>query len=110
MYLELMVDVYDLKNKLNTTGQIPLDNPYTQHALEILGLMDLPSVVIGRITLSIGVWKLHRRLLDDCPDGRADGIEIVSGLPRSLLDIFAGMVDNDPEYTEWRFWAWPGQI
>ncbi|EXM14409.1 hypothetical protein V3481_015319 [Fusarium oxysporum f. sp. vasinfectum] len=110
MYLELMVDVYDLKNKLNTTGQIPLDNPYTQHALEILGLMDLPSVVIGRITLPIGVWKLHRRLLDDCPDGRADGIEIVSGLPRSLLDIFAGMVDNDPEYTEGRFWAWPGQI
>ncbi|KAM0469430.1 hypothetical protein ACHAP7_010010 [Fusarium lateritium] len=110
MYLELMVEVYDLKTKLNTPGQIPVNDLYTQHVLEVLGVMDLPSVVIGRINPPIGVWKLLRRLQDDLPEGRADGIEVVSGIPRSLLDIFAGMVDNDPEYTEGRFWTWPGHI
>jgi hypothetical protein len=110
MYLELMVEAYDLKTKLNTPGQIPINDLYTQHVMEVLGLMDLPSVVIGRINQPIGVWKLLRRLQDDLPEGRATGIEVVSGIPRSLLDIFAGMVDNDPEYTEGRFWQWPGQI
>ncbi|KAF5660893.1 transcriptional regulatory protein pro-1 [Fusarium heterosporum] len=110
MYLELMVKIYDLKNKLNTPGQIPINDLHTQHVLEVLGVMDLPSMVIGRINPSIGIWKRLRRLQDDLPDGRADGIEVVSGMPRSLLDIFAGMVDNDPEYTEGRFWSWTGQI
>ncbi|KAM0552441.1 hypothetical protein ACHAPJ_008002 [Fusarium lateritium] len=72
--------------------------------------MDLPSMVIGRTNPPIGIWKLLRRLQDGHRDGRVDGIEVVSGLPRSLLDIFAGMTDNDPEYTEGRFWSWPGQI
>ncbi|KAF4966397.1 hypothetical protein FSARC_5906 [Fusarium sarcochroum] len=110
MYLELIVDVYDLRNKLNTAGQIPIDDLYTRHVLEVLGVMDLPSMVIGRTNPPIGIWKLLRRLQDGQKDGRVDGIEVVSGLPRSLLDIFAGMTDNDPEYTESRFWTWPGQI
>ncbi|KAG5655420.1 hypothetical protein KAF25_000669 [Fusarium avenaceum] len=110
MYLELMVEVYDLKAKLNTPGQIPINELYTQHVMEVLGVMDLPSMVIGRINQPIGVWKLLRGLQDDLPQGRATGIEVVSGLPRPLLDIFAGMVDNDPEYTEGRFWTWPGQV
>ncbi|KAF4449508.1 Transcriptional regulatory protein pro-1 [Fusarium austroafricanum] len=109
MYLELIVDVYDLRNKLSTPGQIS-DDLYTQHLIEVLGVMDLPSVVIGRINPSIEVWRLLRRLQDDRPEGRTDGIEVVSGLPRSLIDLFADMADNDPEYTEERFWAWPGQI
>ncbi|GKU08400.1 transcription factor [Fusarium langsethiae] len=110
MYLELMVNVYDLRNKLKTPGQIPIENLYHQHILEVLGVMDLPSMVIGRVGSPIGVWKLLRRLQDDTQDGRADGIEVVSGVPRSLLDIFAGLVENDPEYTESRFWAWPGDL
>lgn len=110
MYLELIVNVYDLRNKLKTRDQIPVDNLYARHILEVLGVMDIPSMVIGRARPSIGVWKLLRRLQDDSPDGRVNGIEVVSGIPRSLLDIFAGLVDNDPEYTESRFWAWPGDI
>ncbi|RBR27027.1 uncharacterized protein FIESC28_00099 [Fusarium coffeatum] len=110
MYLDLIVNVYDLKNKLKTPGQIPIDNLYHRHLLEVLGVMDIPSMVIGRSGEPIGVWKLLRRLQDDFPEGRADGIEVVSGLPRSLLDIFAGLVDNDPEYTETRFWSWPGEV
>jgi hypothetical protein len=109
MYLELIVDVYDLRTKLSTVGQISNDL-HTQHLLEVLGVMDLPSMVIGRINPSIGVWKLFRRLQDDREEGRATGIEVVSGIPRSLIDIFASIVDNDPEYTENRFWAWPGQV
>ncbi|KAM0341698.1 hypothetical protein ACHAPU_009946 [Fusarium lateritium] len=110
MYIDLMVKIYDLKNKLNTPGQIPINDLHTQHVLEVLGVMDLPSMAVGRINPSIGIWKSLRRLQDDLPDGRADGIEVVSGMPRFLLDIFAGMVDNDPEYTEERFWSWAGQI
>jgi hypothetical protein len=110
MYLELMVNVYDLRNKLKSPGQIPIDNLYHLHILEVLGVMDLPSMVIGRTNPPIGVWKLLRRLQDDTQEGRAEGIEVVSGVPRSLLDIFSGLVDNDPEYTEGRFWAWPGDI
>jgi hypothetical protein len=110
MYLELMVNIYDLRNKLKAPGQIPIDNLYHQHILEVLGVMDLPSMVIGRAKPSIGVWKLLRRLQADTNSGRVDGIEVVSGVPRSLLDIFAGIIDNDPEYTENRFWTWPGDI
>ncbi|KAF5551880.1 transcriptional regulatory protein pro-1 [Fusarium mexicanum] len=109
MYLELIVDVYDLKTKLSTIGQISNDL-HTQHLLEVLGVMDLPSSVIGRVNPSIGVWKLFRRLQDDRDEGRATGVEVVSGIPRSLLDIFASILDNDPEYTETRFWDWPGQV
>ncbi|EMT72798.1 Transcriptional regulatory protein pro-1 [Fusarium odoratissimum] len=109
MYLELIVDVYDLRTKLSTVGQISNDL-HTQHLLEVLGVMDLPSSVIGRVNPSIGVWKLFRRLQDDRDEGRATGIEVVSGIPRSLLDIFASIMDNDPEYTETRFWDWPGQV
>ncbi|KAF5617582.1 transcriptional regulatory protein pro-1 [Fusarium tjaetaba] len=109
MYLELIVDVYDLRTKLSTVGQISNDL-HTQHLLEVLGVMDLPSSVIGRVNPSIGVWKLFRRLQDDRDEGRATGVEVVSGIPRSLLDIFASIVDNDPEYTETRFWDWPGQV
>ncbi|KAF4344550.1 transcriptional regulatory protein pro-1 [Fusarium beomiforme] len=109
MYFELIVEVYDLKTKLSTIGQISSDF-YTQHLLEVLGVMDLPSMVIGRINPSIGIWKLLRRHQDDSDVGRATGIEVVTGIPRSLLDIFSGMVDNDPDYTESRFWAWPGHV
>lgn len=109
MYLELIVDVYDLRTKLSTVGQISNDL-HTQHLLEVLGVMDLPSSVIGRVNPSIGVWKLFRRLQDDRDEGRATGVEVVSGIPRSLLDIFASILDNDPEYTETRFWDWPGQV
>ncbi|ENH63814.1 Transcriptional regulatory protein pro-1 [Fusarium oxysporum f. sp. cubense race 1] len=108
-YLELIVDVYDLRTKLSTVDQISNDL-HTQHLLEVLGVMDLPSSVIGRVNPSIGVWKLFRRLQDDRDEGRATGVEVVSGIPRSLLDIFASIMDNDPEYTETRFWDWPGQV
>ncbi|RGP69380.1 transcription factor [Fusarium longipes] len=110
MYLDLMVNVYDLRNKLKTPGHIPIENLYHQHVLEVLGVMDLPSMVVGRANPPIGVWKLLRSLQDATQDGRVDGIEVVSGVPRSLLDIFAGVVDNDPEYTEGRFWDWPGDV
>ncbi|EXA30934.1 hypothetical protein FOVG_17711 [Fusarium oxysporum f. sp. pisi HDV247] len=109
MYLELIVDVYDLKTKLSTVGQISNDH-HTQHLLEVLGVMDLPSMAIGRINPSIGVWKLLRRQQDDSDEGRATGIEVASGVSRSLIDVFAGIADNDPDYTENRSWTWPGHI
>lgn len=81
-----------------------------RHSLEVMGVMDIPSMVIGRVGPPVGIWKLMRNLQDGQKGGRVDGIEVVSGLPRSLLDIFASILENDVEFTESRLWAWPGEI
>ncbi|KAM5354097.1 hypothetical protein ACJ41O_000747 [Fusarium nematophilum] len=110
MYIELMADVYDLRDKLASTGHIPLEELYTRHVLEVMGVMDVPSLVIGRMSQPIGIWKLLRRLQDNWREGRLNGVEVVSGLPRSLLDIFASCLDNDADYTESKLWTWPGEV
>lgn len=81
-----------------------------RHSLEVMGVMDISSMSIGRIGPPIGIWRLLRKLQDALKDGRVPGVEVVSGLPRSLLDIFASLLDNDDEYTESRLWSWPGEI
>ncbi|KAF5003301.1 hypothetical protein FDECE_10152 [Fusarium decemcellulare] len=110
MYIELMTDVYDLRNKLATPGQIPIEDMYRRHVLEVMGVMDIPSLVVGRMSQPIGIWKLLRRLQDHRKDGRVPGVEVVSGMPRSLLDILASSFDNDADYTESKLWTWPGEI
>ncbi|KAM0430879.1 hypothetical protein ACHAPT_005511 [Fusarium lateritium] len=109
-YIDLMVNVYELRHKLTIPGLIPIEELYTRHVLEVMGVMDLPSMVIGRAGQSVGVWKLLRKLQDTHRDGRVVGVEVVSGMPMSLLDIFASILDNDAEYTENRLWTWPGQL
>jgi hypothetical protein len=69
--------------------------------------MDLPSFAVGRQNPSIGVWKRH--CLDENHALRPpllDSVEIVSGLPRSLIDILATVDNHDA--TEEAFWLWPG--
>lgn len=109
-YIDLIADAYSLRTRLLSPEHVAIDNMPIRHTLEVMGVMDIPCMAIGRVNSPIGIWKLLRRLQDSLKDGRLGGIEIVSGLPRSLLDIFASIFDNDDEYTENRFWTWPGEI
>ncbi|KAH6876546.1 hypothetical protein B0T10DRAFT_497707 [Thelonectria olida] len=110
MYIDLIADAYHLRTRMHSPGHVPVNNMAIRHSLEVMGVMDIPSMVIGRLSPPVGIWKLLRNLQDTQKQGRLDGIEVVSGLPRSLLDIFASILENDVEYTESRLWAWPGEI
>ncbi|KAJ5860948.1 uncharacterized protein N7529_008258 [Penicillium soppii] len=71
------------------------------HLVEVMGLMDLPCFAVGRQSSVIGIWRRY------CQHAAPRyGIEPVSGLPRTLLDIFAGI---GSETTEQTFWDWSGE-
>ncbi|KAL3464416.1 hypothetical protein BJX64DRAFT_254954 [Aspergillus heterothallicus] len=98
------VHLQGLYNVLLTSGLTSLrwqPTPIRAHLLEVLGIMDLPLLTIGRRDPSFGVWKRYCRDRAD-----PDGIEVVSGLPKTLLDLFCFM-DEGP-VTEGDFWNWPG--
>lgn len=66
--------------------------------IETLGLLDLPIFTIGRQTRPLCIWYNHCRF--------KDGVEPLSGLPYSLLDLFSMIEDPDIEN---RLWAWSYQ-
>ncbi|KAJ5280807.1 hypothetical protein N7478_006179 [Penicillium angulare] len=74
--------------------------PFRTHLLEVMGVMDLPCFSIGRQTSYIGIWSRYCQ-----PNSPREGVEPVSGLPRVLLDMFAGIGVGT---TEQSFWDWPG--
>lgn len=76
-------------------------NEFRAHLLEVMGVMDMPCVAVGRQTPCIGIWRRYCR-----PTGPRHGIEPVTGLPRTLVDLFAGI---GLETTERSFWDWPGE-
>jgi hypothetical protein len=81
--------------------------PYGHHAVETLGFMDLPTLVIGRQPLSRGIWRRYRQCPHPLRQGeRAGGIEPVSGLPRSLLDLFSRIEEPNIQLD---FQLWPGE-
>ena len=105
-----MADLYDLPATIPDLDPGPVDDGGRLHVLEVMGIMDMPSFVVGRAKEAIGIWKRLRVSQETWAAGRTGGIEVVTGLPRSLLDIFAGMLDNDKDYTERRFLDWPGDM
>ncbi|KAH6880651.1 hypothetical protein B0T10DRAFT_495069 [Thelonectria olida] len=79
-------------------------------ALESIAVMDLPFFVLGRRTPSAGIWKRFRKTQDTWRQGRLAGSEPITGMPRSLLDIFAS-ADTDNESRRdavLSFWTWQG--
>lgn len=107
-----MADLYNLHGALNTTAvTAAAADPYTHHCLEVMGIMDLPGFVLGRTTTHLGFWRRFRsaqqqqRGEKEGAEEAEDGVEPVSGLPRSLLDLFARA---DEPGAEERFWLWPG--
>ncbi|KAJ5275165.1 hypothetical protein N7497_005778 [Penicillium chrysogenum] len=71
------------------------------HLLEVMGVLDLACFSVGRQAPEIGIWRRYCQ-----PAALRFGIEPVSGLPRTLLDILAGI---GAETTEQTLWDWPGQ-
>ncbi|PLB50117.1 hypothetical protein P170DRAFT_380493 [Aspergillus steynii IBT 23096] len=76
-------------------------SPFRSHLHEVMGVMDLPSFAIGRQNPPLGFWRRYCR-----NRGGIDDVEVVSGLPRSLLDIFSCVGEGGA--TEEDFWDWPG--
>lgn len=76
------------------------ETPERKHCLEVMGVMDLPTFSVGRQTPYIGLWHRYCRNRGD------EGVEMVTGLPRSLLDIFSGIGQGT---TVEDFWNWPGE-
>ncbi|TIC92646.1 Transcriptional regulatory protein moc3 [Colletotrichum higginsianum] len=114
IHLELMTTVYGLGGALH--GSPVLADPDAQFSLEIMALMDMPTFVRGRSTLTLGIWSRVRQAQhlwqDDAGSPPAErwrrgGVELVSGLPRSLLDIFSTVEDASSEAA---FLAWPGEV
>lgn len=82
--------------------------PYGHHAVQTLGIMDLPTFVIGRQPLSPGIWQRYRQLQLVSQQGWTGGIEPVSGVPRSLLDLFSRIEIEEPN-LDIDFQLWPGE-
>ncbi|KAH1319402.1 hypothetical protein KXV81_008131 [Aspergillus fumigatus] len=77
---------------------------FRAHLFEVMGIMDLPTFSIGRRHPHLGFWRRY------CCKGKSPaeietGVEVVTGLPRSLLTIFAFIGKGT---TEICFWDWPG--
>ncbi|KAF4772926.1 hypothetical protein HER10_EVM0007498 [Colletotrichum scovillei] len=100
IHLELMTTVYGLNKDLHNSPV--LSEPEARFALELMGLMDMPTFVRGRSTLSLGIWK-RLRLAQGSIGMKRGGIQSVSSLPRSLLDIFANIQDEDSDtyFLQW---------
>lgn len=69
-----------------------------------MAFFDLPSFVVNRQTPRLDIWTAFRPRLMRAA-GADEVVEEVSGLPRSLLDVFARL--GEPGCED-RFWRWPG--
>ncbi|GIC87655.1 uncharacterized protein Aud_004042 [Aspergillus udagawae] len=81
--------------------------PFRAHLFEVMGIMDLPTFSIGRQHPQLGFWRRHcrNRVSSEGLSGR-DEVEVVSGLPKSLIDIFSCIGEGGA--TEKDFQDWPG--
>ncbi|KAF5026917.1 hypothetical protein F66182_947 [Fusarium sp. NRRL 66182] len=73
--------------------------------IETMAVMDLQTFVRGRDTPTLSIWTCLRSAQASKPTGLIDGVESVTGLPRSLLDLFARLGDASAEQA---FVGWPG--
>jgi hypothetical protein len=104
--------MHDLKGSLEGLKPNPLVHVPSQHVLEVLGVMDMTSFLIGRLCPSLGIWKRVRDLRSDTSHRILGDIEAVTGLSRTLLDIFSEITeqcDGDRD-VEAMFWGWPGCV
>ncbi|KAJ5375634.1 hypothetical protein N7517_007640 [Penicillium concentricum] len=100
MHIEGMYNILQIRSPEHSTG-MEAATPFRTHLLEVMGVMDIPCFAIGRQTSPIGIW---RRFCQST--GPRHGIEPVTGLPRSLLNLLAGI---DTDTTEQSFWDWAGE-
>lgn len=79
--------------------------PFRTHLLEVMGVMDLPTFAIGRQNPSLGFWRAYCSFRQK-QSADNDGVEVMSGIPRSLIDIYSRIGEGGA--TEEDFWNWPG--
>ncbi|KAI1050956.1 hypothetical protein LB505_013951 [Fusarium chuoi] len=106
-YICTISEVYHLNTQMKCL--VLQQNVVVQHAIELLAVMDLPQFVLGRVHPSLGLWKRFREAQDTREGGRLRGIEVVSGMPMDLLDIFADAEHDDTENLILRLWEWKWQ-
>lgn len=104
-HLLCTADLYNLHGDLQNVGSDA--DLYTHHCFEVMGIMDLPSLVLGRTTMHLGFWRRFRKAQRHWLNCKQDGVEPVSGIPRLLLDIFARI---DEPGCELELWLWPGEV
>ncbi|KAF4778285.1 hypothetical protein HER10_EVM0002591 [Colletotrichum scovillei] len=105
VHLELIMTVYGLGGNLHASAV--LDNPETHFPLELMAVMDIPTFVRGRSTMTLCLWQRLRQGKRANNTEQDDGIEGVTSLPRSLLDIFSSIQN---EASESAFISWPGEV
>ncbi|KAJ3461035.1 hypothetical protein MRS44_011902 [Fusarium solani] len=95
--LEGLHGVLQHRDLLHKTQRPPLTN----HLIEVIGLLDIPCFTLNRITVSLSLWKLH------VGPSKQSGVEQTSGLPYTLMTLFADL--GSPE-AENRLLMWPGEL
>ena len=113
-FLKHITELYHLHGDFGSLNPDPEHNLGIQHSLEVMALMDLRFMVIGRPGgPTMGIWKRFRASQDTWRQGRLEGVETISGIPRSLLDVFADVFDQDRRNdcgAEAKLWMWPGEL
>lgn len=111
-YIRLLVDTHDLKGSLDGLKPNPVEHIPSQHVLEVLGIMDMPSFLIGRLHPSLGIWKRMRGLRSNSSHRVLGDVDAVTGMPRTLLDIFSEITEqcDDNRDVEGLFWGWTGCV
>ncbi|RAL07398.1 Zn(II)2Cys6 transcription factor [Aspergillus homomorphus CBS 101889] len=106
MHLRGMYNIIQSQGFQNLRSEV---SAFRIHLFEVMGVMDIPTFAIGRQNPCLGFWRNHcRERNDPTPVNSKLGhdVEVVSGLPRSLLDIFSCIGNGGA--TEEEFWDWPG--
>lgn len=112
-YLKLITDLYNLGGSLNNLNPDPQFDHSLRCQLEVLAMMDISFLVLGRLSPSVGLWTRFRKQQDSWSGGRLKGYEPVSGLSRSLLDLMARSDEQQDDAMEQELWLWypePGQL
>lgn len=73
----MLADVYQLTNPTMTLVPNPEKNPTPQHALEYMAVLDFPCLVLGRIYLSLGLWRCFRQAQDGWEGERARALRLL---------------------------------
>ncbi|KAH7304655.1 hypothetical protein BKA65DRAFT_602189 [Rhexocercosporidium sp. MPI-PUGE-AT-0058] len=110
MFLGLMYDLYDLGTSMGRLLPTANHDLAICHSIEVLSIMDMEPMVIGRENPSMGIWRRLRKVQEGWEGGKLGGVEIVTGIPRTFLDIIADIGNDDAQDVESRLWAWPGEV
>ncbi|KAK0392283.1 hypothetical protein NLU13_1779 [Sarocladium strictum] len=108
--LKHMINVFGIPGTGMPCLSDPLCHPMMRSTIEAMGLMDLPTLIRGRIPSTFGIWRDVRASQPNFVEADVspfDHTELVSALPRSLLDLLARIEEPGAENA---LLAWPGQV